>query len=241
MSTSSISSALANFNPVNADEPQSPPILVADGPEHHGSVQERIINAFQNSLGFCERAEDQTAAGEFYNRLCKSSVHGSFVHGVNDETAVLALLNDVENWKKVQSGKPGITTFQGILPANTEWKAVAAYASIRDICEAYGPAGLAEISVRRGVQRQGEFYLCTTLQMPTRNITVQLRDEENLELLHQWFAGEEVAAQPRKEDGDVLVRCGVRIPLLSDSPRQPHNRPHGYSQGPGHRQGGRRY
>lgn len=194
------------------------------------SIKDRVMEGFVLSHGWADRLADAEHAQRTREKLARSSVRGSFIQGITTKEHVEALLEEVSNWRQVETEKnSNVIVVQGDLPERCIGHSFAAYGTIRQLNAIYGPPGLSTVQIKAGHQREDEFYLCTTLKMPTSIITVQLRNDSgegpDFEFVHQWFAGPELSSLVHEDDGDTVVRCGVIIPYATaDSAR------HGYPQ-----------
>jgi hypothetical protein len=184
------------------------------------SVSDRILEAYDVAMEYAKQLTDADFATAVMQKLTRSSVRGSHIE-INGEDQVRKMLRDTTGWQPVVTNLEDkrITCFQGRLPAWLKYKAYAAYATIREIAQKYGIAGLSTVQARPGYQKDDEFYFCTLLRFPADVLTVQLKDDKSgIEFCHQFFAGREVSSLLKVDDGDTVVRCGVRIPELSELP-----------------------
>lgn len=189
------------------------------------SLKERILTAFDVTRSYAATLQDPETRDKIMSKLSKSGVSGSFVKGVAGVSDVVKLLESVTNWNEVQATlhDEKIIVVEGELPSDVE--AVTAYASVREIEACFGAAGVATISAKIGYHKNDEFYFCTMQVIPTNILTVQLRlDEDKVETFHQFFPGRELRARFRKDDGDTIVRCGLRLPRkqLGNQMKKPH-------------------
>lgn len=192
-------------------------IQVEDTPD---ILRERILEGLNIAAAYAERLTDDAYAAAVRDKLTRSNVRGSRVQGINSFADVQRLFESVTNWRVIDSplADKGISCIQGFIGDEFRNRAYAAYATVREISQKYGPAGLAMIQAKQGNQKEGEFYFCTVLPFPTDVLTVQLKHEPqgSYEYLHQWFAGPEQSSLMRMADGDTMVRCGVQIPYIND-------------------------
>ena len=192
------------------------PDVVLFNPDPQLVLTARILEAFDNSITAANRVDDPGLRDFLLGKLMSSFVRGSRVEGVNSHEAAKALLKAVKGWKQVICNKgPNLQVFQGSIPQSSNYRAYAAYATIRQIYQTFGAAGTDAISVKKGRQRPDEFYFYMLTQMPTDLITVQLKTEPDgmqIELLQQWFSGPEASSIQTVDPGDTIVRCGVRLP-----------------------------
>lgn len=211
----------------NDEAAEAPKVVVEDTPT---DLRERVLDGFRMALGYADRLQDTATADMMKARLSRSAVRGSWVDGVKSHADALTLLGAIGDWKIIPSTRQQITVLQGSLPRDYANSAFAAYATIREIFRKYGNSGLSTIQVREGKHRDDEFYLCTTLRYPTDTITVLLKSQTvgtEFDMVQQWFAGYDCISKSQINDGDVLVRCGVQIPVLTTPPNgHKHKKPH---------------
>lgn len=202
----------------------------APAPDGGKPLKDRVMEGLVLSFGYADRLEDPESAAKIRNRIERSSVRGSFIQGIVGKEQAEAMLDEVTNWRIVETEKGDkVTVVQGTLPERCIGHAFAAYGTIRQLNAIYGPPGLSTIQVKQGHQRDDEFYLCTTLKMPTSLITVQLHTDtpegNDFEYMYQWFAGPELSSLISEDDGDTVVRCGVIIPYANQNEQR-----HGHRQ-----------
>ena len=193
-------------------------VVVEDGPDF--SVRDRILEGLEIATEYAARLTEADYAAAVIDKLTRSNVRGSIVQGVRTPADVHDMFSAVTDWREVNSNltEKQISCFEGTLPPEYASRAYAAYASVRELFERYGPAGMGAIQVKAGNHKKGEFYFCTLLKYSTDRITVQLKKDPRgagYEYLHQWFAGPELSSLRNTSDGDMMVRCGVQIPPLT--------------------------
>lgn len=184
------------------------------------NVSERILDAYDVAVEYANQLTDPEFASAVKQKLSRSSVRGSHIE-LHGEDQVKRMLRDTTNWQPVVTNLEDkqIICFQGFLPAWLKHKAFAAYATIREISQKFGIAGLSTVQSRPGYQKDDEFYFCTLLRFPSDILTVQLKqDKSGMEFCHQFFAGREITSLLKVDDGDTVVRCGVKIPELNELP-----------------------
>lgn len=193
----------------------------SDSPEADNAYQERIIEAYAVAQQYAATIADPDYQKNIQNKLVRSNVRGSLVHGVRTAEDVVGMLSSVMNWREVTANLKDkkIVVLEGELPDSFE--AQTAYATIREIAQMFGAAGLRTVEAMVGYQNEDEYYLCTMLRMPTNVVTVQLRpDELGIEHLHMWFAGKELSSRMHLNDGDNIVRCGSVIQRTDTAKRK---------------------
>lgn len=184
--------------------------------ETQANLRERIMDAYGVAAEYAAQIVDPEYQKNVQDKLVRSNVRGSVVTGIRTPDDVVAMLSSVEGWREVNTNLKDkkITVLEGELPESTN--ALTAYATVREIEEVYGQPGLDSIKLRKGYQKDGEFYLCTMAKMPTNRLTVQLKkDESGVEHVHMWFAGVETSSRIRADDGDNIVRCGSALQPVS--------------------------
>jgi predicted transposase YbfD/YdcC len=175
---------------------------------------ERIIDALQCQLVLAQQMENQEEASRIRERLFHSSVRGSYIEDIKNLDDVITLLTTAKNWREVVTNleDKSIICLQGELSDKYRNKAYAAYVTVDEIYDQCGDDGLKTVNLKRGYQKEGEYYLATILRMPTNIITVQLKLDESgtMELMKQWFVGREKTSIFYTGTGDELVRCSCK-------------------------------
>jgi len=193
-------------------------------------VVARILEAFAVAQAHCEQIPDPTHKQNLTDRLLRSDVRGSKVRDIRGADEVVTMLSSVSGWEeKITNLKDdSITVFEGELPQS--YDAIAAYATVREIGNKFGPQGLGTVQAKIGYQKPDEFYFCTTIPFPTHRLSVQLKmDPSGTEHLLRWFAGVELSSRTFKGDGDVIVRCNVKFQELDNAHKQPRMHRKGYA------------
>lgn len=206
-STSAQTNPLAVLDSVNIAEPSNQP-----APAPANAVLERIMEAYSVAQTYATQIQDPDYRKNVEDKLVRSNVRGSMVVGVKGPDDVAKMFASVTNWREVPANLKDkeILVLEGDLPAS--YTAFAAYATLREVGQTYGSAGVGSVQPKIGYQKEDEYYFCTMLRFETNKLTVQLKkDAQGFEHVHQWFAGREVASIPRLNDGDTIVRCGVQI------------------------------
>lgn len=192
--------------------------VVVEDPDSDTEIRARILDALEVAEAYASRLTDDRYAEAVRSKLSRSNMRGSSVAGIRCITDVKEMLNGVSNWRVTGINETEkITNIEGILPPSFNNRAFSAHASVREIQNRFGAAGLEMIRVKAGKAKKTEFYFWTTLRFSTNVLTVQLKEGPagaGYEYLHQWFAGPELETLTRTDDGDTMVRCGIQIPVI---------------------------
>jgi len=207
------------------NEPTQLPVVVQK--QSKPDMLNRILEAYGVAQVYATQIADPQFRAEQEKRLICSNVHGSSVLNIRSTADVENMFKSASNFVELQANLryPNITVIQGFLKPGTI--AFAAYATVREFAQLYGQAGLNEVKWKIGHQTPDDYYAATVARFPTRLLTIQLKmdTESGVEQLHQWFAGPEISSLVRKNDGDVLIRCGVQLQPISSKPvraKQPY-------------------
>lgn len=206
-----IADAITSASPEKNTEEAT--VIVANEPEtKKPTFIERILNGYDIALVRARQIEDQVESTKTVEYLSKSAINGSKVVGVYTPEAVREMFKVSSNWQWAVTTLPdNIVCLQGQIPTS-RYNAFAAYATVSQIYRAHGYPGTNEVRLRPGTIRSGDFYLGTTYEFPTNNITVHLTTdpETGLEYVKKWFAGIEVASVLQESPADWIVRCGIK-------------------------------
>ena len=199
--------------------------------------RERIIDAYEVALTLASQMLDPDCRADAETLLFKSAVHGAIVHGVQGPDDVATMLQSVSKWSEIVANLGAdseVIVFQGELPER--YTAFAANATVAEIDRVYGDQGLDLIKSKKGTHKDDKYYRCCVLPMPTNQLTVHItKDASGMDQVAKWFPGIEIRSRVYRNEGDSLVRMGVKPPRRDQGMQQPRH----YTKRPYHGQSAR--